>query len=922
MPEQSQPSHEFSPQESSSERDVFSPVTRLTPESSDQDRMDVLLQISDTPVKVLRHSGAIEDWKIAGLGEEDDSGHPMIEVYRQSVTDKEKTETRTVPVDELRAWQSEEGLKKAVEANTEQVDWSKIPAIGDRKSGRFLSVADIQQLREERIKPFPGGTKGSAAYETRGQKAQETVDILLPQDKAPQDGEQARRYEVRRNALKAALVVGEQRFSEKKQVWLERYGAVNPVAQPHKKPDVKETTNIVPPETRTGDPPSGNEPVELTDEEQALIDRYHANKKSKKSQTGDQSPNDVKKYLKKLGFDENGNPIMSQALPTQPVIPVIPPPGTDQNTAGSPPAGHEASPRTPEQISGLESAREAKQKAYVELMKGPVFRSGAKREQLRDAYDTAQDEYSKLLNAGYEQHVDAWVAERKNTSFITEELAKIVNADLQADIEAQRQLLIKDNGKMGELLDRYANLGRGKKIVVGLGLGAIAAGTGFGLGLLAGAVGAAGGAALIGGASAGGLRLFGAARTYNLRKAELFKKQDLATFKAELNGNETPKGLYLRARDFIYEQSKGQVDRGERIKKSAVYWTLGSVALGAVSGVAGTMMHSVWSGEATGTHWQGGQTQHWLEQWQNRAIPTEPGNGSGGGGVTDGEIPSTDTPDVEGAHHPGVTKAEVIKEYLKEHGAAKRIDRGEGWFQTFKELGISAGDRRAFLEEYGDDLLKKFPEVTYKMPNGEPGILMTDDGKMPKEVLEYIVKHANQEGWLKHSLDFSQVTENGSAHGVVEAASNGPRIGLSDFDVDTSHTATGAEDNVVRFGRPDFVETGSSSATAEAANKLIASQELVPANTVSNGETFTRTLNELRKAGVIDVPSDEYRSLLRSVGPRLAKIEYSDGTPVAYLNRFPPYDWRLNQSPDGRLHAKAIRLIERVASERGFAKVA
>lgn len=265
---------------------------------------------------------------------------------------------------------------------------------------------------------------------------------------------------------------------------------------------------------------------------------------------------------------------------------------------------------------------------------------------------------------------------------------------------------------------------------------------------------------------------------------------------------------------------------------------------------------------------------------QTPHVPTPSSSGSAGGGtgghggVVGGEIPS-DKPDIGGAHHPEVDRGDEIKEFIKDHAAARRIDGGEGWLQTFKELGMSPSERRAFLEQYGDDLLKKFPKVTFEMENGEPGILMTKNGKMPDEVLKYIVDRAEARGYI--------------------------------------HVESGVEVQ----SEPVVI-----SSTEQAANHLVDSHELVPANTVGKGETFTQTLNELKKAGVIDISREDYNSLLRTVGPRLAKIEYPDGTPVAYPNRFPPHDWRLNRSPSGRLHAKAIRLIERVAREHAYGKAA
>ena len=243
------------------------------------------------------------------------------------------------------------------------------------------------------------------------------------------------------------------------------------------------------------------------------------------------------------------------------------------------------------------------------------------------------------------------------------------------------------------------------------------------------------------------------------------------------------------------------------------------------------------------------------------------------------------------------SRIEVIDEYLEGRDAAGKISGGEGWLQTFKELGIAQGDRRAFLDEYGDELLKKFPEVTYRMPNGDPGILMTEDGKMPDEVLQYIVDHANKEGMLKNPLDFSDVEGSGGKSDVVEKLVEREKIRAS---------------GVIQEPGPG----SGSGLTIEAANTLISTEGLVPANTVSNGEGLFRTFGELKKAGVIDIPSQKYAEFMKIVGPKLAERNYG-GEPVTFWDRY-HHEWRMYKPTSGRLHPEAIRMIERLARQNAY----
>ena len=74
--------------------------------------------------------------------------------------------------------------------------------------------------------------------------------------------------------------------------------------------------------------------------------------------------------------------------------------------------------------------------------------------------------------------------------------------------------------------------------------------------------------------------------------------------------------------------------------------------------------------------------------------------------------------------------------------------------------------------------------------------------------------------------------------------------------------------------------------TEVAAERLITGSEVVPANSVgSRGEYLMSTLEELRKAGVIDVSPDRHYELMQQVAPRLWRLRYEDGTPVAVLGR-------------------------------------
>lgn len=553
---------------------------------------------------------------------------------------------------------------------------------------------------------------------------------------------------------------------------------------------------------------------------------------------------------------------------------------------------------SPEQL--LENLRTAKYDAFVEYMKGPAF--GKKRGQLKDAYDAAERAYFDAIEVQNQQQIaekrSELQAEGKDEATIFAELrdfVKSISEQIAGEDQAkQHSLLVERSGWLGKKMEQYANLSSRKKLLVGLGLGALTFGTGLGVGVVAGALGGIFLTGAAAGAGAGLLRLWGGARTYQLRRAEIYKSP-LATPDFAVENGDTADTLHLRQRAYLEKNSRDRLANGEKVKKRAVAWALGTVALGGAAGVIG---HSLAvDGGISLQHAPGGQLQHWAEDrgWlhsvndANQHVDAHPNEGT---------LPSSGS---RGDYIPPKGGGDVVKDYLKEHAAARKIDRGEGWYQTFKELGVKQGDWQELLQKVGPklhDIRYDGVRAAYWDNNAhEWRINMTDNGKMSPEALRTIVKTANSEGFLKHSLDLS------SADPSVATVHSGVEVpGYSNAEVGANPT--------------------SGAATTEAANQLISSSELTPATTVGHREGWLQTLGELKKAGVIDIPSQYYGKLLKVAGPELAKIHYSDGTPVAYYHHL-SHEWRMYDSPDGgRLHPDAIRLLERLARQSGYAKAA
>lgn len=77
---------------------------------------------------------------------------------------------------------------------------------------------------------------------------------------------------------------------------------------------------------------------------------------------------------------------------------------------------------------------------------------------------------------------------------------------------------------------------------------------------------------------------------------------------------------------------------------------------------------------------------------------------------------------------------------------ARHISKGEGWYQTFKELGVKSKDRATLLAKVGPKLQQM--GIAYKDPSiGGYGI--SHSGTMPKKALVYINSVARELGMVK-----------------------------------------------------------------------------------------------------------------------------------------------------------------------------
>lgn len=524
----------------------------------------------------------------------------------------------------------------------------------------------------------------------------------------------------------------------------------------------------------------------------------------------------------------------------------------------------------PEEEISLEEARDIKYQAYINKTRGPAF--GKRARELTESYIVAEQQYTALfqeqLTSELEEKLSAGITIEEAKQFIKDRVVQTLKKD-----EANQSEMLKESyGAIGKAMEWYGRQTTLKKIAIGAGLGVAALTVGVGVGLMGGLVGA-------GAAATGAFSLASrTGRAYFTQLSALFKESAAVEFEeinyindtSGINGVES-EGI-KKTGEFMLARASERMIEGEKIKKRAVKWAIGAAALVGAGGAAGALWHAVQ--DASPEHLPGGQIQHQVEDMLN---------------PSDTEV---DNENVEVAPPPEqtVTKEEIIDNYIAEHLAARKIRPGEGWYQTFKELAIKRDNWDELLKDLGPELENmdyKGTKLAYwDEQANEWRMYMTENGKMPKSALRLIIERAEEKGYMKNPLNLDKLVTTAEATEAVPPTAS--------VDIDT----TSGADNLIK--NPD------------------SSAEFSAASSISKGESVTTMLDQLNKAGIINVEPRQYNALMKIAGPELAELQYGDGTPVAYLNRRFPYDWRLYMSPDRRLHPEAIRLLERLSRQGNY----
>jgi hypothetical protein len=388
------------------------------------------------------------------------------------------------------------------------------------------------------------------------------------------------------------------------------------------------------------------------------------------------------------------------------------------------------------------AAREASL-AYAKRMKVGFFRRN-KRAMLQDALDEKSATLSALTKQRDDLLIEQLSGEGLNDDEIVQKLAEITNGEVgkQSDgrNDAVRGIVPSTesndttrsnywNRFSSGIQEEYANATIRRKLVLGLGAAALVGGAT----VLTGGLGAVGAVGLVG---------TKVVRTYTLKRAEIYKRPEEPeplTYRNEDGSIKSVDEFRNSADEYRKNVVDERIEKTDKIKRRAVYWALGSAAMIGVGAIA-----EHWEpAKQLVSHVKNGIKDGFENAWDKFHHPD-------GNVLSISPQPPTSTPEVPPItsvpeqppiavpEQPPMTGPGTID--ANSFHDALTFDNGEGWNQTFGELGImNARDQAALLNN--DVLMGKLSNMGLAYPDarvGGWGIRMTPDGKMPTAAADLI----------------------------------------------------------------------------------------------------------------------------------------------------------------------------------------
>lgn len=396
-----------------------------------------------------------------------------------------------------------------------------------------------------------------------------------------------------------------------------------------------------------------------------------------------------------------------------------------------------------EMQSEIEILREDVSATFAKRMKVGVFNRKKKR-----ALQSELDEKKNLLAEATKQRNNALVEKLREEGMsdeqVVEKLAEQSNADVVVDGKSQRKAMMDGNfiqRNLSKGIDKYANMKTSHKLaagaLAGLALVPVGVATGAAVGV-AGVVGAA------------GLLATKTVKTYALNRAKIYAAPDdpkPIECKTE-DSYRSVDDVLNDANNYSGRVIDSRIEKGDKIKKRATIAAMGSIAL---VGFGAAMEHSETIAAA------------------GRFVGDKVGSGFNSVKESVGDIKdrftgsdsiTVETQTPEGASPPSVppespgtpaSPAELPPAgndgfNIDTFAGAVEVSHGEGWYQTFGELGImNQADQAKLLNN--DVLMAKLSNMNLAYVDnsiGGWGIKMPADGKMPTDALKLIRETAQQ----------------------------------------------------------------------------------------------------------------------------------------------------------------------------------
>ncbi|HJP81795.1 MAG TPA: hypothetical protein VJ841_05355 [Candidatus Saccharimonadales bacterium] len=368
------------------------------------------------------------------------------------------------------------------------------------------------------------------------------------------------------------------------------------------------------------------------------------------------------------------------------------------------------------------------------------------------------------------------------------------------------------NTKVGKFVTWMTSGGTVKRIVKGVGVGLLAGG------VAAAVTGLTGGAAgtVIAGAAVGASRFGRAYARFDNKAGRGMQVVDadskMSAFSREVANEAKVEGIDQTtaqsadvASGYLMDLLDKETAREQGKRRKSTMKALGLVAIGgtAAEGISYLTDHFGSPGIFGGDH------------------DTSAGSHHEGAGSSNGDTPGV------GAHEtPPATGGETAPDWNDAKWAdARTISPGEGMYQTFHEMNIPEKDWSSLMEKVGPDLHNMQDvngnPLAYRLPNGDWGLHMTPDGKMPTGALDAINNaHEHMQG-------------TGSS---AEAAADTAPSSASHVDTDTtSGTGASAETTSVDMN-PASPEDLQHSIDHSQINELITNKETLTATDITGNQ--------------------------------------------------------------------------------------